>query len=224
MLCAIAHHWFWVSVSALNLRHSEFSLHVDPFCSLVLQTRPPEEVPQAQRVPQLAVRGEPVHITGRVLQLTLHSSHLICASPRAAALKPRLSLTVSLHRPEIETSHSFFFTFSLWKNIACTCQSVAWVIFLADWTGRGGVLLTSLPCLSARSPFVLTDSFYVLCCTARSLSDVCDKKRHEVSPGQAPHSDGEWSRHIWLFSTNHTSTLMLFFYVPVRLLYTGQLH
>lgn len=88
--------------------------------------------------------------------------------------------------------------------------------FLADWTGRGGVLLTSLPCLSARSPFVLTDSFYVLCCTARSFSDVCDKNRHEVSPGQAPHSDGEWSRHIWLFSTDHTSTLVFFFFLCPR--------
>lgn len=140
-------------------------------------------------------------------------------SPKAAPL------AVSLRQPEIETSHSFvcfFNVFSVEKHHlhlpVCRLGH-----FLADWTGRGGVLLTSLPCLSARSPFVLTDSFYVLCCTARSFSDVCDKKRHEVSPGQAPHSDGEWSRHIWLFSTDHTFFL-LFFYVPVRLLYTEQLY
>lgn len=46
-----------------------------------------------------------------------------------------------------------------------------------------------------------------LCCTACCFSDVCDKKRHEVSPGQAPHADGEWTRHIWLFGVNQTSTI-----------------
>lgn len=46
-----------------------------------------------------------------------------------------------------------------------------------------------------------------LCCTACCFSDMCDKKRHEVSPGQAPHADGEWTQHIWLFGVNQTSTI-----------------
>lgn len=140
-------------------------LHVIPLPSLVLQTPPPEEGPQEQRVPPLGVRGEPVHNTGRVLQLPLHSSHLICASPRAAALKPRLSLTVSLRQTEIETSHSFvFWTFSLWKNITCTCQSVAWVIF---WLTGLDVAVFCLPrCPVCQLVPLLSSLTHSMCCAA----------------------------------------------------------
>lgn len=156
---------------------SEFPLHVDPFCSLVLQTRPPEEGPQEQRVPQLAVRGEPVHITGRVLQLPLHSSHLICASPhlaspRAAALKPRLSLTVSLHRPEIETSRSFFLRFLCGKTSPAPASLSLGSFFFGwlDWTRRCSAYLVAL----SVSSFPFCPHWLILCAVLHcSLSFRC---------------------------------------------------
>lgn len=202
--------WSSVNVPALNLQHSEFSLHVPPSRSLVLQAQHPEEGPPEQRVPQPGVRGEPVHFTGRLLpastsQLTSNVPLASRHSPKAAPFANRL-ITPARNRDKSQ----FFFLFEKKRHLhhlpVCRLGHF-WL------TGRGTILLTSLLCLSARSPFALTDSLCaVLCCAALLvLSDVCDKKRHEVSPGQAPHSDGEWSRHIWLLSTDHASTLELFF-------------
>lgn len=76
---------------------------------------------------------------------------------------------------------------------------------LAEWTWRCCAHLVYL--IVCHAALLLPSLTHPPRCTACSFSDVCDKKRHEVSPGQAPRSDGEWSRHIWLFSTNQSSTL-----------------
>lgn len=134
-------------------------LHVIPFCSLVLQTRPPEEGPQEQRVPQLGVRGEPVHITGRVLQLPLHSSHLICASRRSPKTAPLA--TLCRYTPAWNRDKSQFFLRFLCGKTSPAPASLSLGSFFGwlDWMWRCSAYLVAL----SVSSFPFCPHWLILC-------------------------------------------------------------
>lgn len=133
-----------------------------PSCRAALQVQRPQQGPPEQRVPQPGVRGEPVHIAGRLLQLRLHSSHPICPEGHASRW-----LLITPAPPNRDESQFVCFLFC-GKTSPPTCQSVAPVIV---WlSGHGCVVLTSLPRPSSRSAFDLTDS---LCAALLPLFQMC---------------------------------------------------
>lgn len=183
--CAMSHDFLW-PVSSLTL----------PSCRAAVQVQHPQQGPPEQRVPQPGVRGEPVHIAGRLLQLRLHHSHLICPEGHASRW---LYPSTSKYRRVTVCLFVFYSVGKLPPHLAI-CHSGH---CLAEWTWLRRAHLVA----SSVKSLCLWPHWLTLRRSAGSFSDVCDKKRHEVSPGQAPRSDGESSRQVRLFSANQTSTL-----------------
>lgn len=83
-------------------------------------------------------------------------------SPKAAPLANCL-VTPARNRDKSQFC-CFFLTFSLWENITCTCQSVAWVIF---WLTGLDVAVFCLPrCPVCQLVPLLSSLTHSMCCAA----------------------------------------------------------
>lgn len=89
--------------------------------------------------------------------------------------------------------------------------SRTWTCFILHASSRPGTLdfclLHRLICQHVSS-FSLKSTLLCLL-----FSDVSDKERHEDSPGQTPHPDGEWTWQVWHFSIWTKHNLLCFFSV-----------